>query len=126
LPTIGRLIDLKSFWGVSLAALAYRMNSLELLTEWTYRSLCIDIAKKGYRTKEPNPMRQEVSQMLAKVFEVLRGEGVGKSDIANELCLLVEDLNNLTFGLTLSGVSAAVALEGVPTKPTNQGLRLVK
>jgi len=126
LPTIGQLISLKSFWGVSLAALAYRMNSLGLLTEWTYRSLCIDIAKKGYRTKEPNPMRQEVSQMLAKVFEALRGEGIGKTDIAAELCLLVEDLNNLTFGLTLSGVSTAVTIEGVPPKPTNPGLRLVR
>ena len=127
LPTIGQLIELKSFWGVSLAALAYRMNQLGLLTEWTYRSLCIDIAKKGYRTKEPKPMRQEVSQMLAKVFEALRGEGIGKSDIAAELCLLVEDLNNLTFGLTISGVSTGVVhSDSLNPKPTNPSLRLVK
>ena len=72
-------------------------------------------------------MRQEVSQMLAKVFEALRGEGIGKSDIAAELCLLVEDLNNLTVGLTLSGVSTAVVnLDGASPKPTNPSLRLVK
>lgn len=105
LVTVPQLIALKSYWGVSLAALAYRMNGLELVTEWTYRTLCIDIAKKGYRTKEPRPMRQETSQMLNKVFDALRQEGVRKADIAAELCLTVDELNALTFMLTLSGVS---------------------
>lgn len=127
LPTVPQLVELKSLWGVSLAALAYRMNQLGLLTEWTYRSLCIEIAKKGYRTKEPEPMRQETSQMLAKVFEVLRTENIKKSDIAAELCLLIEDLDNLTFGLTISGVSTSERVESVGvSKPNNPSLRLVK
>jgi Zn-dependent peptidase ImmA (M78 family)/DNA-binding XRE family transcriptional regulator len=106
LVTVPQLIALKSYWGVSLAALAYRMNSVDLLTEWTYRTLCVDIAKKGYRTKEPRPMRQETSQMLNKVFDALRDEGVKKIDIAAELNLTLDELNALTFMLTLSGVSA--------------------
>ena len=103
-PDISKLIELKSLWGVSLAALAFRMNQLGLFTEWTYRSLCIDIAKRGYRTSEPKPMRSESSQMLAKVFETLRIEGVKKADIARDLCLMSEDLDGLTFGLTLSAI----------------------
>lgn len=127
LVTVPDLIELKSLWGVSLAALAARMNQLNFVTEWTYRSLCIDIAKKGYRTTEPKPMRHEVSQMLAKVFDALRAEGVRKSDIAAELSLLVEDLDNLTFGLTLSGVAITDGREqGTPSKPKATGLRLVK
>jgi Zn-dependent peptidase ImmA (M78 family)/DNA-binding XRE family transcriptional regulator len=127
LPTLPQLIELKSFFGVSLAALAYRMNQLGLLTEWTYRSLCIDIAKKGYRKKEPKPMRQETSQMLAKVFEVLRSENTKKSAIASELCLLVEDLDNLTFGLTISGVATSGMTErGIASKSNRNDLRLVK
>ena len=35
-PTLPILIELKKIWGVSLAALAFRMNQLSLLTEWTY------------------------------------------------------------------------------------------
>lgn len=126
LPTVPQLIELKRFFGVSLAALAYRMNQLGLLTEWTYRSLCIDIAKKGYRTNEPKPMRQETSQMLGKVFEVLRSENIKKSDIATELCLFIEDLDNLTFGLTISGVASGKTEPGLLPKPNSQGLRLVK
>jgi Zn-dependent peptidase ImmA (M78 family)/DNA-binding XRE family transcriptional regulator len=104
LVTVPQLIKLKSYWGVSLAALAYRMNSLELVTEWTYRTLCIEIAKKGYRTTEPNPILQETSQMLGKVFDRLRREGIGRAEIANELSLTLDDLNALTFMLTLSSV----------------------
>lgn len=127
LPTIPQLIELKSLWGVSLAALASRMNQLKLLTEWTYRSFCIDIAKNGYRTQEPNGMRPETSQMLAKVFEMLRTKGIVKSDIANELFLLVEELDILTFGLTISGVPAGEDSErNIISSPRNPKLFLVK
>lgn len=127
LVTVPQLIELKSYWGVSLAALAYRMNSLGLVTEWTYRTLCIDIAKNGYRTKEPKPMRQETSQMLTKVFDALRKEGVKKVAIAAELCLTLDDLNALTFMLTLSGIAAQeeTSLAGV-SKPHLSILRLVR
>jgi Zn-dependent peptidase ImmA (M78 family)/transcriptional regulator with XRE-family HTH domain len=127
LVTVPKLMELKSYWGVSLAALAYRMNSLGLVTEWTYRTLCIDIAKQGYRTKEPNPMRQETSQMLAKVFDSLRNDGVKKSDIADELCLTVEELNALTFMLTLSSVSAEdIGVPPVVQSHRTASLRLVR
>lgn len=127
LVTIPQLIELKSYWGVSLAALAYRMNSLELVTEWTYRTLCIEIAKKGYRTKEPKPMRPETSQMLAKVFDVLRSEGVKKAEIAAELCLTLDELNALTFMLTISGLATPEVNESaIVSKPSKPTLQLVR
>ncbi|HEV3428323.1 MAG TPA: XRE family transcriptional regulator [Paraburkholderia sp.] len=103
--TVGKLIQLKQNWGVSLAALAFRMNQLGLLSEWTYRNLCIEIAKNGYRTSEPNPMRHETSQVLRKVFDALRSDGISRSALARELCVSKEDIDNLTFGLALSSVS---------------------
>ncbi|MFN4045245.1 XRE family transcriptional regulator [Limnobacter sp.] len=105
-PGIPQLINIKKYFGVSLAALAYRMNQLQLLTEWTYRNLCIQIAKKGYRTKEPEPMLPETSQVLAKVFSQLRQEGVGRVEVARQLDVFVTEIDNLTFGLTLSGVTS--------------------
>jgi Zn-dependent peptidase ImmA (M78 family)/DNA-binding XRE family transcriptional regulator len=125
--TVPQLMTLKSYWGVSLAALAFRLNSLGLVTEWTYRTLCIEIAKKGYRTKEPRPMRQETSQMLAKVFDVLRDEGVKKADIAAELCLTLEEVNALTFMLTLSSVSTGEDIDLAATsKSRAPQLRVVR
>ncbi|MDP2248314.1 MAG: ImmA/IrrE family metallo-endopeptidase, partial [Nitrosomonadales bacterium] len=100
-----QLIELKTVWGVSLAALVYRMNQLGMLSEWRHRTLCIQIAKLGYRTKEPNPMRHETSMMLAKVFEMLKEENVSRAEVAKALSLLPEDIDTLTFGLVITNVS---------------------
>jgi len=104
--TIDKLIQLKQNWGVSLAALAFRMNQLGLLSEWTYRNLCIEMAKNGYRTSEPNPIRREVSQVLRKVFDALRTDGISRTALARDLSVSREDIDNLTFGLALSSVSS--------------------
>lgn len=126
-PTLQQLVKLKHVWGVSLAALAFRMNQLGLFTEWTYRNLCIQIAKHGYRTKEPEPMSHETSLTLAKVFKILRSEGIARTDIARELCLNPDELDNLTFCLTISGVSATSEVEGMaPTTSLRPNLQLVK
>lgn len=106
--TLEKLMQSKQVWGVSLAALAYRMNQLGLFSEWAYRNLCIQIARNGYRTSEPSPMRPESSQVLRKVFDALRTEGVTRSVLAKELCVSQEDIDNLTFGLALSSVSPSV------------------
>jgi Zn-dependent peptidase ImmA (M78 family) len=109
LLTLDKLIELKHVWGVSVAALAYRMNQLGMFSEWAYRNLCIQIAKNGYRTSEPSPMRPEVSQLLRKVFDALRSEGVTRSAMVHQLYLAQEDIDNLTFGLALSSVATGDA-----------------
>jgi len=122
--TIKYLIKLKHYWGVSLAALAYRFNALGQVSEWNYRSLCIDIAKYGYRTNEPEPMERETSQLLAKVFEFLHSRKQGRREIAESLCINVNEIDALTFRLTkISVVSRAPDLDSVPRTPPK--LRLV-
>lgn len=126
-PTLPQLIKLKHTWGVSLAALTFRMHQLSLLTEWTYRNLSIQIAKSGYRTSEPEPMMHETSQVLGKVFKILRSEGVNRSDIARALSVHPDELDNLTFCLSTSAVSEHSGLEGVkPADGLRPALRLVK
>jgi len=53
---------------------------------------------------EPESLPRETSQVLAKVFAALRSEGVGKSDIATELFVSEEELNEMVFGLVLNTV----------------------
>jgi Zn-dependent peptidase ImmA (M78 family)/transcriptional regulator with XRE-family HTH domain len=125
-PELNTLIKLKAIWGVSLAALVYRMNQLGLLTEWNHRTLCIQIAKNGYRTEEPSPMQRETSKMLAKVFEMLKAENTSKVDIARDLSILPEDLDSLTFGLVLTGLGSSIeGSKKTSTKPSGN-LKLVK
>lgn len=110
--TIKYLIKLKRYWGVSLAALAYRYNALSQVTEWTYRNLCIEIAKNGYRTNEPEPMERESSQLLSKVLDFLQSQKLGRMEIAKSLCISVDEINALTFKLTrLSVLPGEAAIE---------------
>ncbi len=122
--TIKYLMKLKHYWGVSLAALAYRFNALGLVSEWNYRSLCIEIAKNGYRTNEPEPMVRETSQLLTKVLDILHSRKQGRREIAESLCLSVDEINALTFQLTkLSVVSGSADMDSAPRVPPK--LRLV-
>ena len=98
------LVKLKKIWGVSVAALAFRLQRLGLLTDWQYRDLAIQINKRGYRKQEPDSMPRETSQVLAKAFASLRSEGVSKSNIATELCIADEDIDEMVFGLILNTV----------------------
>ena len=122
--TIKYLMKLKHYWGVSLAALAYRYNALAQVTEWNYRNLCIEMAKNGYRTNEPEPMERESSQLLTKVLDFLQSQKLGRTEIAKNLFISVDEINALTFKLTrLSVVPGAASTEIFSRQPPK--LRLV-
>src|SRR5262249_50334741 len=82
-PTVGQLIAYKKKWTVSVAALLYRLWKLKVVSDWQYRSMCIQIA--DFRTNEPEPAERESSQVLFKAFETLRSDGVGLDAVAHEL-----------------------------------------
>jgi len=108
--TVNELMKLKRYWGVALSALVSRFNALGLVSEWNDRNLCIELARRGYRTNEPEPMVRETSRLLTRVFDHLRGQKRGRHDIARSLNLDTDEINALTFQLTrLSVVSGAVA-----------------
>ena len=97
--TLGQIIEAKQKWKVSVASLTFRMHKLEMLTEWQYRSLFIDIARNGYRTSEPRGIPQESSQVLVKVFDALAQDGVMIENVAEDLTIDVGEVRKLIFGL---------------------------
>jgi Zn-dependent peptidase ImmA (M78 family)/DNA-binding XRE family transcriptional regulator len=104
-PTLDVFIKLKPHWKVSTAALIRRMKDLDLLTDWYYRNLMIELSKKYGRKNEPNAISQrEASKLLPMVFKALREEEISKKDIADELCLFVNDLDALFFNLMIVGI----------------------
>jgi hypothetical protein len=58
----------------------------------------------GYRTNEPDSILRETSQVLAKVFQALHGEGLSQSDVARELAIPLAELHKLVFGLVLTSL----------------------
>ncbi len=96
-PTLEALISGKRMWGVSVAALAYRMHDLELLSEWQYRSHFIQMSRLGYRRSEPEPIAPEMSSLWSQVFEVLADNGISVARMSGELELRPIDVRELTF-----------------------------
>jgi Zn-dependent peptidase ImmA (M78 family)/DNA-binding XRE family transcriptional regulator len=111
-PTVEALISAKRIWNVSVAALAYRMHSIGLVSDWTYRGLQIDIGAKGFRKNEPDSAPREMSQALEKVFHQLREEGVSKRDVAKALGWPVREVDALVFGLILAARGGGAASTG--------------
>ncbi len=119
-PTMEQMVQLKAHWGVSLAALAFRLNRLGILPDWSYRRVCIELSSYG-RTREPFPMpERETSAVLARVFSMLRETGTTKADVAKQLDLYTDDLDALIFGL---GVLAATEAGQSKADPKAAALR---
>jgi Zn-dependent peptidase ImmA (M78 family) len=103
IPRVRWLDDLvvaKKRWGVSVSALAYRLHKLGVLTDWDYRTLCIQINTNGYRTSEPQGMQKERSVVWQKVFGQLWNERITREHIASELRIPAGEIDDLVFGLT--------------------------
>jgi len=82
-------------------ALARRLADLGMLTEWRYRSLCVQLSQMGYQRAEPRGLPRESSMLLTKVFTAMREDGQRPSSIADDLGLLHKDLYSHVLGLTM-------------------------
>jgi Zn-dependent peptidase ImmA (M78 family) len=102
--TSDQILAAKHTWRVAAIALTYRLHELDLLTDWGYRTACVDLARRGYRTGEPGGIPRETSQLLGKVLHQLRAEGTGPAGIARDLHLTAAELNRHLFGLVPTAV----------------------
>lgn len=101
LPYANRFKDLvqaKRRWGVSVAALAYRLHKLELMSDWNYRNTMITLNKE-YARSEPEPLSSEKSYVWHVVLSELWKEKKTIDSIAAELRTPVEEIGSLIFAL---------------------------
>lgn len=98
MTSMNHLIQIKRRWGVSVAALIFRLHKIGLLSDFKYKSLNIQLSRMG-RKKEPNGMPHEESVVWKKIFTDLWSEGITKKHIADYLDLPFEEIENLVFGL---------------------------
>lgn len=93
------ILAAKTRWRVSAMAMAYRLNTLGLLSEWQYKSLCIELGKRGYRQGEPQGIDRDTSIIWRKVLSQPWSEGTTKNDIAKSLRLPLDELEGLIWNL---------------------------
>ena len=65
-----RLMQLKTQWGMSIAALIRRAYDLELISERQYREFQSKLGRLGWRTVEPGTLPAETPQTLQSVIGV--------------------------------------------------------
>jgi len=106
-PLIDQIIYGKQIWNVSALALTYRLHDIGMLSDWHYRTACVELGQRGYRSAEPQSAPRETSQLLDKVFRLLRKKGIGRADIASELCISVDNINDYIIGLVMTAMGGA-------------------
>lgn len=100
--TADDVIRAKAKWHVSAMALARRLDSLNLLTEWGYRSLCIELSKRGFRSSEPgSQIARDSSQVLRKIIGALRSDNITTRRMAAHFGLPVSEFNSYLSGLVV-------------------------
>lgn len=97
--TVDVILNTKSRWRVSAMAMAYRAHRLGLMTDWQYKSACIELGRRGFRTGEPGGMERETSAIWRKVLAALWSEKTTKRDIAAMVNLPPDELEGLIWGL---------------------------
>ena len=112
--TVDIVLKAKKRWRVSAMAMAHRLNSLKLLSDWQYKSICIELGKRGYRTGEPGGIERETSIIWRKVLTQLWSEKTTKNDIAADLNLPLDELEGLIWNLA-----------GVQQSPATGAIRAV-
>lgn len=122
--SISEILKKKSIWNVSASALAYRLHKLGFISDWHFKSLNIEMRRRGFKDIEPHGSPKEQSAILESVLGLMRQKGVSLRFAANEMCLPEEELRGLVYGL------AKVSLEGVAdaerTAASSAHLRVIK
>jgi Zn-dependent peptidase ImmA (M78 family)/DNA-binding XRE family transcriptional regulator len=115
---IETVLQAKKRWRVSAMAMAYRLNILGMLSDWQYKSLCIELGKRGYRSGEPDGIARETSTIWLKILSQLWSEKTTKNDIAADLHLPLDELEGLIWDLAGVGQRPIGVMDG--------GLRAIK
>jgi len=110
--TPDRILAAKRVWKVAAMALAHRLHELGLLTEWGYRTACVQLSQRGYRRAEPSGIPRETSQLLTKVFRSLREQGEPLAEVAAAIGIGTAELRSHVFGLALTAVPGERAAAG--------------
>lgn len=82
--TLGKAVDLKREWGVSVAALIQRARQLGVLTDARRTSLFKQLSARGWRVREPasDEIAPEKAELLNHINDHLRSRGLGDTDVA--------------------------------------------
>jgi Zn-dependent peptidase ImmA (M78 family) len=87
---------LKMRWRVSMQSLIRRARDLGTTSDRTYRSMCVDIGRRGWRRREPDPIEPEAPTLLRDVLKLHREEHqYSVDDLSRKVGLLPDEFSRL-------------------------------
>ena len=90
------LANMKAYWKVSMASIAFRAHRLKLITDYQNKMFWIEMSKLGYRKREPNEPPRETPKMLRQMVEFHRKSlNYTETDLAHLLCLNVPEYEKM-------------------------------
>ncbi|MCU1624253.1 MAG: Zn-dependent peptidase ImmA, family [Frankiales bacterium] len=113
--TLDAILSERRRWKVAAMALTYRLRDLGFLTEWEYRNHCVELSRRGFRSSEPGGGTAEASQVLGKIFQLMRGKDIGIGDIASDLGLTSVEVTQHLLELVVLPLQSHIE----PGEPTN-------
>lgn len=96
-PAVPEIMELKREFKVSAMAMAKRLYDLGRASDWAYRQNCVELAKRGFRSDEPEGITRERSRVFDTVFAALRKKRDLSQDVTAYLGIKIELLHQLTF-----------------------------
>jgi Zn-dependent peptidase ImmA (M78 family)/DNA-binding XRE family transcriptional regulator len=92
--SVGELVSLKKFLGVSVQAIVYRCKDLGIINEYTYKLLYKEFSNRGWLKppyKEPNAIDIEKPQRFKRLCLRALAEGLITEKKASEIMMIPED-----------------------------------
>lgn len=116
------VLRLRSEWKVSAMAVAVRLHQLGVSSDWTYRLMCQELARRGYRRGEPGSrLIAESSTLWPQVLADLGERGRAFASLSDLLGVRTSDVQSLLVGL----VPMALPGGSVQSARSSADLRLV-
>lgn len=106
-PSIPQILKLKQYFGTSAIAMARKIHSTGLASDWSARKTRLELDQLGYLKAEPNGMvMYERSRVFDFVYSPERSTRYTPSSIANDLSLPADEVQALTLD-SVMGVATA-------------------
>lgn len=120
--SLDAILHLRDEWGVSAMAVAVRLHQLGVISDWTYRLMCQELSKRGFRRSEPGSTRiAESSSLWSQILADLGLQRRGFPYLADLVAVRASDVRSMLVGL----VPLALPGGSAPSVRGSASLRLV-
>ena len=121
--SLSEVMKVKQVWKVSAFAVVVRAHSLDLLSDWQYHNLCVNMSKRGMRTTEPNGIVPERSQVAEQILSLAREDYGSALAIADATGIPHSLIMSLTFHTPVDVIKGGALKEKTDSSHMNHGSR---